>query len=108
MTKQTYEPLLIAARDVNKVFENGCHALKDVSLDIYRGEVVVIIGPSGSGKSTFLRTLNQLETISSGHIKIDGIDLADKGTDINKLREEVGMVFQSFNLFPHKTALGNV
>ncbi len=108
MTKQTYEPLLIAARDVNKVFENGCHALKDVSLEIHRGEVVVIIGPSGSGKSTFLRTLNQLETISSGHIKIDGIDLADKGTDINKLREEVGMVFQSFNLFPHKTALGNV
>ena len=100
--------VLIAAHQVNKVFENGCHALKDVSLDIYRGEVVVIIGPSGSGKSTFLRTLNQLETITSGHIKINDIDLVDKSTDINKLREDVGMVFQSFNLFPHKTALGNV
>ncbi|CUB04196.1 amino acid ABC transporter ATP-binding protein [Marinomonas fungiae] len=108
MTNQAQKQVLIAARDVNKIFENGCHALKNVSLDIHRGEVVVIIGPSGSGKSTFLRTLNQLETISSGHIKIDGIDLVDKNTNINKLREEVGMVFQSFNLFPHKTALGNV
>lgn len=102
------EARLIKARKVNKVFANGCHALKDVSLDINRGEVVVIIGPSGSGKSTFLRTLNQLESISSGQIEIDGIDLANKQTDINKVREEVGMVFQSFNLFPHKTALGNV
>ncbi len=108
MTNQAQKQVLIAARDVNKIFENGCHALKNVSLDIHRGEVVVIIGPSGSGKSTFLRTLNQLETISAGHIEIDGIDLVDKNTNINKLREEVGMVFQSFNLFPHKTALGNV
>lgn len=108
MTKSIKQEVLIQAREVDKVFENGCHALKNVSLDIHRGEVVVIIGPSGSGKSTFLRTLNQLETISSGRIEIDGVHLADKSTDINQLREEVGMVFQSFNLFPHKTALGNV
>ncbi|BDX01260.1 amino acid ABC transporter ATPase [Marinomonas pontica] len=99
---------LIQARNVNKVFPNGCHALKDVSLDVQRGEVVVIIGPSGSGKSTFLRTLNQLETITSGGIFVDQVDLTDKRTDINVVREEVGMVFQAFNLFPHKTALGNV
>lgn len=99
---------LIQARKVNKVFPNGCRALKDVSLDIQRGEVVVIIGPSGSGKSTFLRTLNQLESITSGSILLDQVDLTDKRTDINVVRAEVGMVFQSFNLFPHKTALGNV
>lgn len=108
MTDKAVSKPLIVAQQVNKIFANGCQALKDVSLTICEGEVVVIIGPSGSGKSTFLRTLNQLETISSGTICIDGIDLADKRTNINKLREEVGMVFQSFNLFPHKTALGNV
>ncbi|GAL15384.1 glutamate transport ATP-binding protein [Vibrio astriarenae] len=75
---------------------------------VKRGEVVVVVGPSGSGKSTFLRALNQLETISDGSITVDGTNMYDKHTNINKLREEVGMVFQSFNLFPHKTALGNV
>ncbi|ETI59777.1 ABC transporter [Marinomonas profundimaris] len=99
---------LIHASKVNKVFPNGCHALKDVSLEVLRGQVVVIIGPSGSGKSTFLRTLNQLEPITSGQIVLDQVDLTDKHTDINIVRKEVGMVFQSFNLFPHKTALGNV
>ncbi len=99
---------IITARQVNKIYPNGCHALKDVSVEVAKGEVIVIVGPSGSGKSTFLRTINQLETINSGSIVVDGIDMYDKATDINKLRADVGMVFQGFNLFPHKTALGNV
>ncbi|MEH6826262.1 MAG: amino acid ABC transporter ATP-binding protein [Motiliproteus sp.] len=102
------DPSIIVARDVDKIYPNGCHALKKVSLSVNRGEVVVIVGPSGSGKSTFLRTLNQLETISEGSVRIDGINLTDKNTDINRIRADVGMVFQSFNLFPHKTALENV
>lgn len=99
---------IITAKQVNKIYPNGCHALKDVSVEVAKGEVIVIVGPSGSGKSTFLRTINQLETINSGSIVVDGIDMYDKSTDINKLRADVGMVFQGFNLFPHKTALGNV
>ncbi len=99
---------IIKADMVNKIYPNGCHALKDVSVDVKKGEVIVIVGPSGSGKSTFLRTINQLEVINSGSIVVDGIDMYSKSTDINKLREDVGMVFQGFNLFPHKTALGNV
>lgn len=99
---------IISASKVNKIYPNGCHALKDVSVDVGKGEVIVIVGPSGSGKSTFLRTINQLETVNSGTIVVDGIDMYNKATDINKLREDVGMVFQGFNLFPHKTALGNV
>ena len=99
---------IISAIKVNKIYPNGCHALKDVSVQVDKGEVIVIVGPSGSGKSTFLRTINQLETINSGSISVDGIDMYAKSTDINKLREDVGMVFQGFNLFPHKTALGNV
>lgn len=102
------DPNIIVARDVDKIYPNGCHALKRVTLSINPGEVVVVIGPSGSGKSTFLRTLNQLETITGGDVRIDGVSLTDRRTDINKVREEVGMVFQSFNLFPHKTALENV
>ncbi len=82
--------------------------LKDISTDIYEGEVVVIIGPSGSGKSTFLRCLNQLEEITGGTVQIDGKNIVGKKVDINKIREHVGMVFQSFNLFPHLTAEGNV
>jgi polar amino acid transport system ATP-binding protein len=80
----------------------------DVTANIKAGEVVVVIGPSGSGKSTFLRCLNRLEHATSGHIFIDGTDILAQKTDINKIRMEVGMVFQSFNLFPHKTVLENV
>lgn len=99
---------MIVAENVDKYYPNGCHALKSVSNTINRGEVVVVIGPSGSGKSTFLRTLNQLETITSGSIHIDGTDMYSKKTNINTLREEVGMVFQNFNLFPHMSVLENV
>jgi polar amino acid transport system ATP-binding protein len=99
---------MIVAEGIEKFYPNGCHALKSVSATVRRGEVVAIIGPSGSGKSTFLRTLNQLEAINEGVIIVDGIDMYAKSTDINQLRQNVGMVFQSFNLFPHKTALENV
>ena len=82
--------------------------LKDVSTDIYEGEVVVILGPSGSGKSTFLRCLNRLEEITGGEVIVDGHDLTDKKTDINKVRENVGMVFQHFNLFNNLNVMGNM
>ncbi|MCD7956157.1 MAG: amino acid ABC transporter ATP-binding protein [Lachnospiraceae bacterium] len=82
--------------------------LKDISTDVYEGEVVVVIGPSGSGKSTFLRCMNNLEEITGGEIVIDGMDLTDKKTDINKVRENIGMVFQHFNLFPHMDVTRNL
>ena len=82
--------------------------LKDISVDVQEGEVVVLLGPSGSGKSTLLRCLNQLETATSGKIIIDGHDVTDKHTDINKVRETIGMVFQHFNLFNHLTVLDNM
>jgi polar amino acid transport system ATP-binding protein len=101
---------VIDARNVYKTFyvPEEVRALVDVTAKIEAGEVVVVIGPSGSGKSTFLRCLNHLEPATSGHIFIDGIDILHRKTDINKVRAEVGMVFQSFNLFPHKTVLENV
>ena len=82
--------------------------LKDVSTDVYEGEVVVVIGPSGSGKSTFLRCLNRLEDITGGEVIIDGMDITDKKTDINKVRERVGMVFQLFNLFNNMNVMRNL
>ena len=82
--------------------------LKDISMDIHEGEVVLLLGPSGSGKSTFLRCLNQLEIATEGEIIVDGSNITDKHTDINKVRENIGMVFQHFNLFPHKTVLENI
>lgn len=83
-------------------------ALDDVSLDVYDGEKVVIIGPSGSGKSTLLRSINRLEEVNAGTIIVDGFNIYDPQVNINKVREEVGMVFQSFNVFPHKTVLQNI
>ncbi|SHO57168.1 Glutamine transport ATP-binding protein GlnQ [Vibrio quintilis] len=108
MTREYTGENMVVATGIEKFYPNGCHALKAVSTTVRRGEVVAIIGPSGSGKSTFLRTLNQLEVISEGQIIVDGIDMYDQSTDINQLRQNVGMVFQSFNLFPHKTALQNI
>jgi len=103
---------VIKATNVYKTFKTPDHrevkALVDFSTDIKKGEVVVIIGPSGSGKSTFLRCLNRLEEIDSGDVIIDGVNINDKKVNINKIREEIGMVFQLFNLFPHKTVLQNV
>jgi polar amino acid transport system ATP-binding protein len=99
--------VILEIRNVEKHF-GRLKALDDVSFDIYDGEKMVIIGPSGSGKSTLLRSINRLEKIQGGHIFMDGIDVQDEETDINKVREEIGMVFQSFNVFPHKTVLENV
>jgi polar amino acid transport system ATP-binding protein len=101
---------VVRAENVYKTFytTHRVEALVDVSCQIDKGEVVVIIGPSGSGKSTLLRCLNMLEKADKGHIYIDGVDILDPKTNINKVREEMGMVFQSFNLFAHKTAMGNL
>jgi len=98
---------MVEAREISKYF-GRFKALDRVSFDVYDGEKVVVIGPSGSGKSTLLRSINGLETIDRGQILVDGIDVNSPKTDINKIREEVGMVFQSFNLFPHKTVLENL
>src|SRR5215211_6912846 len=103
----TEHPGLVALEGVNKHF-GDLHALKDIDLSIDRGEVVVVIGPSGSGKSTLCRTINRLETIDSGTITLDGKPLPEEGKALAALRAEVGMVFQSFNLFAHKTILENV
>jgi len=98
---------IIIIKDLHKYFGN-VEAVKGVDLSVRRGEVVVIVGPSGSGKSTVLRCINHLESPTSGSIIIDDVHVEDKSTDINKVRAEVGMVFQQFNLFPHLTALENI
>ena len=98
---------LIELRDVNKYY-GELHVLQDINLTVGKGEVVVVIGPSGSGKSTLCRAINRLETIESGTIQLDGQPLPEEGKALAKLRAEVGMVFQSFNLFAHKTVLQNV
>lgn len=98
---------LIKVENIYKVF-GEFHALAGISEEIHKGEVVVIVGPSGSGKSTFLRSLNLLEIPTRGKILFDGVDITDKKVDINKHRQKMGMVFQHFNLFPHKTILDNI
>ena len=107
MTNSEPNQAIIQARDVEKWFGNFA-ALKGVSADIQEGEVVVVLGPSGSGKSTFIRCINQLEEHEVGTIIVDGIEINDDSRNLQKIRSEVGMVFQQFNLFPHLTVLDNV
>ena len=97
----------VVVKNLKKSF-GKLEVLKDIDMEIKEGEVVVLLGPSGSGKSTFLRCLNRLEDITAGEVIVDGIHVDDKKTDINKLRENIGMVFQHFNLFPHMTVLENI
>ena len=105
----TSNNVLISVQHLVKEYNHGTvHALDDCSLEIQRGEVVAIIGPSGSGKSTLLRSLNLLEQPTSGAIYFDGVDLASKAVNIDLHRQKMGMVFQHFNLFPHKTVLQNI
>ncbi|MEK4030457.1 MULTISPECIES: amino acid ABC transporter ATP-binding protein [Bacillaceae] len=98
---------MISVKSLKKSFGDN-EVLKDISLEVKPQEVVVVIGPSGSGKSTFIRCLNLLESVTGGHVYVTGKDLTDKKTNINEIRKDVGMVFQHFNLFPHKTILENI
>jgi ABC-type polar amino acid transport system ATPase subunit len=107
MTQKLIDEHIIVAHRVTKTF-GSLEAVKHVDLNVKRGEVVVIIGPSGSGKSTLLRCINRLEETTSGDIWIDGVRLNAKKTDLNRVREEIGMVFQLFNLFPNYTAIQNI
>ena len=105
----TKSEVLISVQDLLKEYNDGAvKALNHCNMEVKRGEVVAIIGPSGSGKSTMLRSLNLLETPTSGHIYFDGVDLSEKSVDINQHRQKMGMVFQHFNLFPHLTVKKNI
>ena len=99
---------MIRFQNVNKWYGRDHHVLKNLNLEVKQGEVVVVCGPSGSGKSTLIRTINQLEPINDGEIWVDGIQANSTKTNINKLREEVGFVFQHFNLYPHLSVLENI
>jgi glutamate transport system ATP-binding protein len=107
MTERTSNQPLVELKDVNK-FYGDLHVLQDINLTVHRGEVVVVIGPSGSGKSTLCRTINRLEPIDSGTITVDGQPLPEEGRGLAQLRSNIGMVFQSLNLFAHRTILDNV
>lgn len=100
-------PVMISIRNLKKSF-GDLHVLKGIDLDVRRGEKVVVLGPSGSGKSTMLRCINALEDADSGTITVDGVEVTSRRTNINRLREHLGMVFQRFNLWPHKTVLENI
>ena len=106
MTTNERQPL-IQVQHLGKAF-GDLGVLKDINVDIYKGDVVCVIGPSGSGKSTFLRCLNRLEEPTSGKILFEGVDITDPKTDIDKHRQKMGMVFQQFNLFPHMTIMKNL
>ena len=108
MTDTNNSDVLIKVENLEKHFGEEIHALNDISTEIHKGEVVVVIGPSGSGKSTFLRCLNLLELPTKGTIKIDDVDITDSKININKHRQKMGMVFQHFNLFPNMTILKNM
>ena len=107
MSTSNENPVMISFKNVNKHFKD-LHVINNANLDIKKGEVVVVCGPSGSGKSTLIRTANQLESIQSGEIWVDGINVTDPKTDLNKVRAEVGFVFQHFNLYPHLSVLENI
>ncbi|MBV6713035.1 amino acid ABC transporter ATP-binding protein [Paenibacillus chitinolyticus] len=98
---------MINFTNVNKYY-GSFHVLQNINLEVKKGEVVVVIGPSGSGKSTMLRCINRLEAIQQGELTVEGVRVNDKKTDINKLRREIGMVFQHFNLYPHKKVIDNI
>ena len=109
--KPLYQPkgdVLISVKNLDKTFKETIHAVRNVSTDIHKGEVVVLIGPSGSGKSTFLRCLNLLEVPTAGSITMDGQDIMERGADLNKYRQKVGMVFQHFNLFDNLNVIQNM
>ncbi len=108
MSASKQEAIIIQVKNINKTFPNGVKALVDFSIDISRSKVLVVIGPSGSGKSTFLRCLNRLEVVDNGSIIIDGIEVNDRMKNLLAIRQEVGIVFQNFNLFPHLTVLQNI
>ena len=108
IAEEATQSLILEAKDVHKWYPNGFHALRGASLQVQRGEVVVIMGPSGSGKSTFIRTFNALEDYQKGIIQFDGLPLGNDLRHIEAIRREVGMVFQQFNLFPHLTVLQNL
>ncbi len=107
MSSTTESPVMISIKGLAKSY-GDLKVLKGINLDVHRGEKVVVLGPSGSGKSTMLRCINALEDPDAGSINVDGVEVTDRRTNINRLREHLGMVFQRFNLWPHKTVLENV